>query len=111
MKGGSLSECKYVQHKYVQVYTSMYKFKVYSAPKHHGWPQTCIYKTGVNLTVQDLLRQDEKIQGLYFNITEMKLSVTLLFSVQIMSYLGASDMPLKGIGDLSFFKSNLPEGL
>ena len=28
----------------------------------------------------------------YFNISEMKLSITSLFSVQIMSYLGASDI-------------------
>ena len=43
----------------------------------------------MNLTVQDLLRQDASIQDLYFS--EMKLSITLLFSVQIMSYIGASD--------------------
>ena len=42
--------------------------------------------------VQDLLRQDAMIQDLYFNISEMKLSITLLFSVQIMPYLGASDI-------------------
>ena len=28
---------------------------------------------GVNLTVQDLLHQDARIQDLYFNISEMKL--------------------------------------
>ena len=42
--------------------------------------------------VQDLLRQDVRIQDFYFNIFEMKLSITSLFSVQIMSYLGASDI-------------------
>ena len=47
---------------------------------------------GVNLTVQDLLHQDARIQQLYFNISEMKLSMTSLFPVQIMSYLGASDI-------------------
>ena len=47
---------------------------------------------GVNLTVQDLLHQDARIQDLYFNISEMKLPITSLFSVQIMSYLGASDI-------------------
>ena len=43
---------------------------------------------------QDLLRQDARIQDLYFNISEIKLSITSLFSVQIMSlsYLGASDI-------------------
>ena len=46
----------------------------------------------VNLTVQDLLRQDARILDLYFNISEMKLSITSLFSVQIMSYLGPSDI-------------------
>ena len=44
---------------------------------------------GVNLTVQDLLRQDARIQDLYFNISEMKLAITSLFSAQIMSYLRA----------------------
>ena len=46
----------------------------------------------VNLTVQDHLRQDARIQDLYFNISEKKLSITSLFSIQIMSYLGASDI-------------------
>ena len=46
----------------------------------------------MNLTVQDLLRQVARIQDLYFNISEIKLSITSLFSVQIMSYLGASDV-------------------
>ena len=49
-------------------------------------------ENGVNLTVQGLLRQDARIQDFYFNIFEMKLSITSLFSVQIMSYLGASDI-------------------
>ena len=44
----------------------------------------------VNLTVKDLLRQDARIQDLYFNISEMKLSIISLFSVEIMSYLGPS---------------------
>ena len=48
-------------------------------------------KCGVNPTVQDLLRQDARILDLYFNISEMKLSITSLFLVQVMSYLGASD--------------------
>ena len=45
----------------------------------------------MNLTVQDLLRQNARIQDLYFNISKMKLSITL-FAVQIISYLGASNM-------------------
>ena len=36
---------------------------------------------GVNLSVQDLLCQDARIQDLYFNISEMKLSVTSLFII------------------------------
>ena len=36
---------------------------------------------GVNLTVQDLLRQDARIQDLYFNISEMKLSITSLYFI------------------------------
>ena len=38
------------------------------------------------------LRQDARIQDLYFNIYEIKQSITLLFSVKIMSYSGASDI-------------------
>ena len=33
------------------------------------------------LTVQDLLRQDARIQDLYFNISEMKLSITSLYTI------------------------------
>ena len=36
---------------------------------------------GVNITVQDLLRQDARIQDLYFNISEMKLSIPLLYII------------------------------
>ena len=43
----------------------------------------------VNLTVQGLLRQDAKIQDLYFNISEMKLSLTSLYII--------SDAPEYGI--------------
>ena len=35
----------------------------------------------MNLTVQDLLRQDARIQELYFNISEMKLSITSLYII------------------------------
>ena len=47
----------------------------------------CYSIVGVNLSVHDLLCQDASIQDLCFNISEMKLSITLLFSIQIMSYL------------------------
>ena len=46
----------------------------------------------MNFTVQDLLRQDARIQDLYFNVSEIKQSITSPFSIQIMSYLGASDI-------------------
>ena len=36
---------------------------------------------GVNLTVQDLLRQDARIQDVYFSISEMKLSITSLYNI------------------------------
>ena len=51
-----------------------------------------MWNLGVSLTVQDLLRQEARIQNFYFNISEMRLSITSLFSVQIMSYLGASQV-------------------
>ena len=40
-----------------------------------------MYLYGVNLTVQDLLRQDARIQDLYFNIFEIKLSITSLYII------------------------------
>ena len=48
------------------------------------WLQTAVQEEeilGVNLTVQDLLRQDARIQDLYFNISEMKLSITSLYII------------------------------
>ena len=36
---------------------------------------------GVNLTVQNLLRQYARIQDFYFNISEMKLSITSLYII------------------------------
>ena len=53
---------------------------------------------GVNLTAQDLLHQDARIQDFYFNISVMK-SITSLFSVQIMSYLGESDKLYSNVTD------------
>ena len=35
----------------------------------------------MSLTVQDLLRQDARIQNMYFNISEMKLSITSLYII------------------------------
>jgi len=48
---------------------------------------------GVNLTVQDLLRHDSRVQDLY------SISLTSLFSVQIMSYLGVSNMIYSDVVD------------
>ena len=36
---------------------------------------------GVNITVQDLLRRDARIQYLYFNISDLKLLITLLYII------------------------------
>ena len=38
------------------------------------------------------LHQDARIQNLYISISELNLSITSLFSVQIMSYLGPLDI-------------------
>ena len=35
----------------------------------------------MNLTVQDLLRPDARIKDLYFNVCEMKLSITSLYFI------------------------------
>ena len=51
-----------------------------------------------------LLRQDARNKDLYFNISEMKLSNTLLFSVQIISYLGASYMIYSDVVDSFIFQ-------
>ena len=58
--------------------------------------------TSVKLAVQDLLCQNARIKDLYFNILELKLSITKLFSVQIMSYLGASDTIYSDVIDSLF---------
>ena len=46
----------------------------------------------MNSTAQGLSVEDTMTDDSYFNISEIKLSITSLFSVQIMSYLGTSDM-------------------
>ena len=45
-------------------------------------------KLSVNLAVQDLLRQDARIQDLYFNISEMKLSHRYLLMPLSMTLFG-----------------------
>ena len=47
---------------------------------------------GVNSKAQGFSVEVTMTDNSYFNISEIKLSITLLFSVQIMSYLGASDI-------------------
>ena len=68
------------------------KLNVWIENSNKYFPDICIKQQSVTLTVQDRLCQDASIQDLYFNISEMKLSIILLFSVQIMLYLGASDI-------------------
>ena len=46
---------------------------------------------GVNSTAQGFSFEDTMTDDSYFNISEIKLLITRLFPVQIMSYLGASD--------------------
>ena len=47
---------------------------------------------GVNSTAKGFSVEDTMTDDSYFNISEIKLSITSLFSVQIMSYLAASDI-------------------
>ena len=46
----------------------------------------------MNSTVQGFSVMDIMTDDSYFNISEMKLSITSLFSVQILSYLGVADI-------------------
>ena len=54
---------------------------VYYLDKQKGNRGITIYSPGVNLTVQEILCQDARIQDLYFNISEMKLSITSLYNI------------------------------
>ena len=49
-------------------------------------------KTGRNSMAQSFSVKDTMTDDSYFDTSEIKLSITSLFSVQIMSYLRASDM-------------------
>ena len=44
-------------------------------------PSIQLHLKNVNLSDQDLLFQDARIQDLYFNISEMKLSITSLYII------------------------------
>ena len=46
----------------------------------------------MNSTAQGFSVEDTMTDDSYFNISEIKLSIPSQFSVQIMSYLGASDI-------------------
>ena len=46
----------------------------------------------MNNTAYSFSVKDWMTDGSYFNISEINLSITSLFSVQIMSYLGTSDI-------------------
>ena len=50
--------------------------------------------TAQGFSVEDTMTDDS-----YFNISEIKISITSLFSVQIMSYLWASDMLYSDVTD------------
>ena len=39
------------------------------------------YHIGVNLTIQDFLRKNARIQDLYFDISEIKLSMPSLYII------------------------------
>ena len=49
-------------------------------------------KKGANSTAQGFSVEDTMTDGSYFNISEIKLSITSLFSVQIISHLRVSNM-------------------
>ena len=49
--------------------------------RHLEAPERVIIYDGVNLTVQDYLRQDSRIQDLYVNISEVKLPITSLYII------------------------------
>ena len=64
----------------------------------------------MNLTVQDLSRQDATIKDLYFNISEMKLSITSLYSISDapkydIIWTENSDMIDKFISEILKYKS------
>ena len=56
---------------------------------------------GVNSTAQSFSVEDTMTDDSYFNISKIKLSITSLFSVQIMSYLGLSDIVYSDVIDSS----------
>ena len=57
---------------------------------------------GVNSTAYSYSVKDWTTDDSYFNNSEMKLTITSLFLVQIMSYLGASDIIYSDVIDALF---------
>ena len=53
----------------------------------------------MNSTTQGYSVEDTMTDILYFNISEINLSITSLFSVQIMSHLGVSDIIYSNVID------------
>ena len=53
----------------------------------------------MNSTAQGFSVEDTMTNDSYFNISEIELSITSLFSVQIMSCLGASDIVYSDVID------------
>ena len=62
-------------NKQIQVWKTFFKWLFNSDPNY--------ISVGVNLTVQDLLHQDARAQNLYFNISEMKLSIISLYIISV----------------------------
>ena len=63
-----------------------------------------IKKLSVNSTAQGFSVEVTMTDDSYFNISKIKLAIKSLFSVQIMSYLGASDIIYTDVID-SFFQT------
>ena len=59
---------------------------------------------GVNSTAEGFSVKDSMTDDSFFNISEIKLTITSLFPVQIMSYLGVSDIIHSDVIDSFFSK-------
>ena len=64
------------------IYDENIEVKFRKQPWSHRFKElSFMFQLGVNLTAQDLLRLDARIQNLNFNISEMKLSITSLYII------------------------------
>ena len=64
----------------------------------------------MNFTVQDLLRQEARIQDLYFNFSEMKLSITS-DAPKYDIWTGNSDMIDSFVSEILKYESSIIESL